>query len=66
MLATTRKEQLQAEIERQQDMGIGEDWEQEDRYLAEVNLDDLESLLATCYPHSKGGKKTSRYSENRS
>ena len=41
--ATMRKEQLQREIERQQDMDIGEDWEQEDRYLAEVNLEDLES-----------------------
>jgi hypothetical protein len=42
-LATARKELLQAEIEKQQDMGIGEDWEREDRYLAEVNLEDLES-----------------------
>jgi len=41
--ATMRKEQLQREIERQQDMDIGEDWEREDRYLAEVNLEDLES-----------------------
>ena len=40
--ATMRKEQLQREIERQQDMDIGEDWEREDRYLAEVNLEDLE------------------------
>ena len=23
-------------------MGIGEDWEREDRYLADVNLEDLE------------------------
>jgi len=38
-----RKEQLQREIERQLDMDIGEDWEREDRYLAEVNLEDLES-----------------------
>ena len=44
-LATVRKEQLQAEIERQQDMGIGEDWEREDRYLADVNLEDLEGTL---------------------
>jgi len=41
--ATMRKEQLQREIERQLDMDIGEDWEREDRYLAEVNLEDLES-----------------------
>ena len=38
-----RKEQLQAEIELQQEMGIRKDWEQEDRYLAEVNLKDLGS-----------------------
>jgi hypothetical protein len=45
-LATMRKEQLQAEIDQQQDMDIGEDWEQEDCYnLAEVNLEDLESTL---------------------
>ena len=43
LLATVRKVKLQAEIERQQDMGIREDWEQEDCYLAEVNLEDLES-----------------------
>ena len=42
-LATVRKERLQAEIEQQQDMGIREDWEREDCYLAEVNLEDLES-----------------------
>jgi hypothetical protein len=42
-LATARKELFQTEIEKQQDMGIGEDWEREDRYLAEVNLEDLES-----------------------
>ena len=41
--ATMRKEQLQREIERQLDMDIGGDWEREDRYLAEVNLEDLES-----------------------
>ena len=42
-LATMKKEQLQIEIERQKDMGIGEDWEREDQFLAEVNLEDLES-----------------------
>ena len=42
-LVTMRKEQLQIEIERQNDMGIGEDWEREDQFLAEVNLEDLES-----------------------
>ena len=42
-IATVRKERLQVEIEQQQDIGIGEDWEREDWYLAEVNLEDLES-----------------------
>ena len=42
-LVMMRKEQLQIEIERQKDMGIGEDWEREDQFLAEVNLEDLES-----------------------
>ena len=42
-IATMRKEQLQIEIERQQDIGIEDDWEREDRFLAEVNLEDLES-----------------------
>jgi hypothetical protein len=42
-IATVRKERLQVEIEKQRDMGIGEEWEREDRYLAEVNLEDLES-----------------------
>ena len=42
-IATMRKEQLQIEIERQQDMGIEDNWEREDRFLAEVNLEDLES-----------------------
>ena len=37
-----RKEQLQIEIERQQELGIGEKWEREDQFLAEVNLEDLE------------------------
>ena len=46
-LVTARKEQLQVEIEQQQDMGIGEDWEREDQYLAEVNLEDLESTSGT-------------------
>jgi hypothetical protein len=41
-IATVRKERLQAEIEQRKDIGIGEDWEQEDHYLAEVNLEDLE------------------------
>ena len=41
-IATARKEAIQKEIEAQQDMGIGEDWEREDRYLADVNLEDLE------------------------
>jgi hypothetical protein len=41
-LATMRKEQLQIEIERQQELGIGEKWEREDQFLAEVNLEDLE------------------------
>ena len=41
-IATVRKEAIQKEIETQQDMGIGDDWEREDRYLAEVNLEDLE------------------------
>jgi hypothetical protein len=41
-VATMRKEQLQIEIERQQELGIGEKWEREDQFLAEVNLEDLE------------------------
>ena len=41
-IATARKEEIQKEIEAQQEMGIGDDWEREDRYLAEVNLEDLE------------------------
>ena len=40
-----RKERLQAEIEQRKDIGIGEDWEREDRYLVEVNVEDLESTL---------------------
>ena len=42
-IATTRKEAIQKEIEAQQEMGIGDDWERDDRYLAEVNLNNLES-----------------------
>jgi hypothetical protein len=40
--ATLRKEELQREIESQQEMGMGGLME-EDQYLAEVNLEDLES-----------------------
>ena len=39
--ATQRKEELQRAIEAQQDMGW-EDLTEEDQYLAEVNLEDLE------------------------
>jgi hypothetical protein len=42
--ATQQKEELQMAIEAQQDMG----WEgllEEDQYLAEVNLEDLEHTL---------------------
>jgi hypothetical protein len=42
IIATARKEEIQKEIEAQQEMGIGNDWEREDRYLAKVNLEDLE------------------------
>jgi hypothetical protein len=41
-LATQRKEELQREIETQQEMGM-EGLMEEDQYLAEVNLEDLES-----------------------
>ena len=41
-LATLRKEELQMEIEKQQELG-GEGLLDEDRYLLEVNLDDLET-----------------------
>jgi hypothetical protein len=41
-LATQRKEELQREIESQQEMGM-EGLMEEDQYLAEVNLEDLES-----------------------
>jgi hypothetical protein len=37
-----RKEELQREIESQQEMGM-EGFMEEDQYLAEVNLEDLES-----------------------
>jgi hypothetical protein len=40
--ATLRKEELQKEIEAQQDLGY-DGLLEEDQYLAEVNLDDLES-----------------------
>ena len=36
---------IQKEIEAQQDMGIGDDWEREDRYLANVNLENIEIVL---------------------
>jgi hypothetical protein len=41
-LATLQKEELQKEIEAQQEMGYGGLLE-EDQYLAEVNLEDLET-----------------------
>ncbi len=41
ILVTQRKEELQRAIEAQQDMGW-EDLTEEDQYLAEVNLEDLE------------------------
>ena len=40
--ATLRKEEIVAEIEKQQDMGEG-DLLPEDRYLLEINLDDMET-----------------------
>ncbi len=39
-----RKEELQREIESQQEMGM-EGLMEEDQYLAEVNLEDLESTI---------------------
>ncbi len=42
MQATARKEEIQLAIEAQQEMGT-EDLLEEDQYLAEVNLEDLES-----------------------
>jgi hypothetical protein len=41
-LATQRKEELQREIEDQQDQGF-DGLLEEDQYLAEVNLEDLEN-----------------------
>ena len=40
--ATARKEELQTEIEEQRDLG-GEGLQEEDEYLMEINLDNLES-----------------------
>jgi hypothetical protein len=37
-ITTACKEEIQREIEAQQDMGIGDDWEKEDRYPSKVNL----------------------------
>ena len=42
VLATERKEVLQADIEEQQDLGA-EGLAEEDRYLLEINLEDLET-----------------------
>ncbi len=47
-LATTKKEELQSEIEAQMEQGWS-DLLEEDQYLAEVNLEDLE--------HSSGEKQ---------
>ena len=43
-LATARKEELQAEIEKQQQMG-DEELLSKDKFLAEVNLEDLSTTL---------------------
>ena len=43
MLATTKKEELQGEIEAQMEQGWS-DLLEKDQYLAEVNLEDLEHL----------------------
>ncbi len=62
-LATQRKEELQMEIERQQELGT-EALLDEDCYLAECNLGDLEDtsvmgdLLATCHSSHTGSKLT--------
>ena len=40
--ATARKEELQTEIEEQRDLR-GEGLQEEDEYLMEINLDNLES-----------------------
>ena len=50
-LATARKEEIQAEIEKQQELGATELLE-EDKYLLEVNLGDLET--------SSGEKQSAR------
>mmetsp|Transcript_18843 Transcript_18843/g.32139 ORF Transcript_18843/g.32139 Transcript_18843/m.32139 type:complete len:87 (-) Transcript_18843:203-463(-) len=42
MLALERKEDLQIAIEEQQEMGL-DGLSEEDRYLMEINLDDLET-----------------------
>ena len=42
--AAQRKQELQAEIERQIEQG-GEGLDEQDRYLLEINLEDLENLL---------------------
>jgi hypothetical protein len=43
-LVTKRKEEIQQEIEKQQ-LFIPQDLQEEDQYLTEVNLEDLEFLL---------------------
>jgi hypothetical protein len=40
-LVTRRKEEIQQEIDKQQSLGP-QDFQEEDQYLAEVNLEDLE------------------------
>jgi hypothetical protein len=62
--ATQQKEELQMVIEAQQDMGW-EDLVEEDQYLAEVNLEDLEhtsskktGILASHDSGGAGGKST--------
>ena len=42
MLALEKKEDLQIAIEEQQEMGL-DGLSEEDRYLMEINLDDLET-----------------------
>jgi hypothetical protein len=46
ILATTRKEEIQSEIEAQQEIGF-EDFLKEDAYLGECNLGDLEDTSGT-------------------
>jgi hypothetical protein len=60
--ATQQKEEHQRAIEAQQDMGW-EDLTEEDQYLVEVNLEDLEhtlgqkaGILASCDSGGTGGK----------